>query len=589
MMNSRLQLGLQQAMQALQSGDFHNAELLLIDCASIDANNVETIHLLGIVYASQNNHQAAIEYYKKALKLTPEDPSVLSNFGSSLNSTGNHHEALCAFQEAIRIDPHSSEYWYNAGNTLCDMNQHNQALLHYQRSIELNPEFYQSHNNLGKALFELRRYQESLACYEEALSLNIYFLDAFINKGMTLHELKRFDDALAHYDKALSLKPDYAEAWSNKGITLHELKRFDDALAHYDKALSLKPDYAEAWSNKGITLHELKRFDDALAHYDKALGIRPDFHDAIFNKSLAMLLQGDYERGFVLYESRWNSEKVSQSSGKRFFERPSWLGKQSLQGKTILLYGEQGFGDFIQFCRYTKSVFDLGAKVILEVPQQLAMVMQSLEGVSQLVIRGDKLPPFDYQCPLLSLPLALNQNLSNIAVCNSYLTPNQDKEREWHLKLGKKEKQRIGLVWSSMSNFKDDSKRSLILEDLVKALPPDKFEYFCLQRELKQCDKEFLNAYKNIRFFGDELEDFGDTAALISCLDLVISTCTSVPHLSAALGKETWMLLSYTPDWRWLLDRSDSPWYSSLKLYRQQVIGDWTDVLNRVRCDLVDR
>jgi hypothetical protein len=335
-----------------------------------------------------------------------------------------------------------------------------------------------------------------------------------------------------------------------------------------------------------VTLHELKRDEEAIAHYDKALSLKPEYHDASWNKSLSLLLQGDFENGLLLYESRWASKKVSEIIGKRFLDGPVWLGAESLQDKTILLYGEQGIGDFIQFCRYCKLVADLGARVILEVPKSLAGLMKGLNGISQLVIKGEKLPYFDYQCPLLSLPFALKTTLSNIPANASYLAADPNKVAKWKLKLGERRKKRIGLVWSSMSTFKHDSKRSLMLIDLIKALPPDRFEYICLQKELKDCDREFFESYKNIRFLGNELEDFSDTAALIENLDLVISTCTSVPHLSAALGKQTWILLSYVPDWRWLMGRGDSPWYPSVKLYRQPAIGDWSSVLDRINIDL---
>jgi hypothetical protein len=263
------------------------------------------------------------------------------------------------------------------------------------------------------------------------------------------------------------------------------------------------------------------------------------------------------------------------------------LGVESLQGKTILLYGEQGLGDFIQFCRYAKSVADIGARVILEVPESLASLMENLEGVSELVIKGQELPLFDYQCPLLSLPLALNTNISTIPASIPYLFSNPLKVANWELKLGKKRKKRVGLVWSSTSGFKGDSKRSLLLADFVKALPLEGFEYICLQKEVKECDKDFLETFQNIKFFGDELKDFSDTAALIDCVDIVVSTCTSIPHLSAGLGKETWILLSYVPDWRWLLDRVDSPWYPSIKLYRQSEINNWSRVLDKINLDLV--
>jgi hypothetical protein len=436
-------------------------------------------------------------------------------------------------------------------------------------------------------LHELKRFDEAIAHYDRALSLRPDYHAAYSNKGMTLHELKRFDEAIAHYDRALILRPDYHAAYSNKGVTLHELKRFDEAIALYDRALSLKSDYHAAYSNKGVTLHELKRFDEAIAHYDKALSLRPDYHEATWNKSHSLLLQGDFESGFPLYESRWDVEKISEISGKRFFDKPTWLGKESLEGKKILLYVEQGLGDFIQFCRYVKLVADLGAKVILETPQSLAGLMKDLDGISQLVIKGEELPFFDYQCPLLSLPLAFKTNLQTIPNPRGYINLDDYRHKiiEWKARLGSKLKPRAGLVWSGNPHHKNDSNRSLLLNDILPFLS-NQLEYISLQKEVREVDKLTLDSNPHILSFPAHLNDFLDTAALIENLDLVISVDTSVAHLSGALGKKTFVLLPSTPDWRWLLDREDSPWYSSIKLYRQVAIGDWNSVLNRVKLDL---
>ena len=298
-------------------------------------------------------------------------------------------------------------------------------------------------------------------------------------------------------------------------------------------------------------------------------------------------MQGNFEKGLPLYESRRESEIIAKVVGKRVFNQPTWNGLESLDGKTILLYGEQGFGDFIQFCRYVKLVSELGARVILETPKPLYGLMTGLPGVTQLVIEGDPLQPFDYQCSLLSLPLALKTNLTNIPTKKSYLVSDPDKVLDWAKKLGKKRGMRVGLAWSSISNFSDDSKRSLELVNFVKALPIQGCEYVCLQKELKECDVEFFQNYKNIQFFGNELKDFSDTAALCEHMDIVISVDTSVAHLAAAIGKSTWILLPYVPDWRWLLDRKDSPWYPSVKLYRQATIDDWDQAFENVRNDLI--
>jgi len=553
-MSSQLQSILQQAFIYTQQASFGQAKPLFEYILKIQPKNFDALHALGFICGIENNHQEAFDYSLRALKIKPDDLEVNINCAKALQVIGRHSESLKYHQKAIFLSPNNHKVWLGC----------------------------------GKSLQCLKRYDEAITHYDKALSLNPEFAEAWSNKGDILNELRCYDDAIAYYDKALSLKPDYHEAWSNKGVTLNELKRYDEAITHYDKALSLKPDYHVAWSNKGVTLHELKRYDEAIAHYDKALSLKPDYHEASWNKSLSLLLQGDFENGFPLYESRWYSEKISAIAGKRSIEKPTWLGLESLKGKTILLHGEQGLGDFIQFCRYAKLVADLGAKVILEVPQPLAGLMKDLEGVSELVDKGKELPFFDYQSPLLSLPLALKTNLSNIPNAIGYINNNnhQNKTLEWETRLGPKLKSRVGLVWSGNPNQKNDHNRSLLLANVLPFLA-SQFEYVSLQKEVREVDKLTLELNSHILNFASHLNDFVDTAALIENLDLVISVDTSVAHLSGALGKKTWTLLSNVPDWRWLLDREDSPWYPSMKLYRQTSIDDWNGVLDRVKSDLI--
>ena len=443
---------------------------------------------------------------------------------------------------------------------------------------------------LGVIAAQRRQYSEAIKYFNDSLKALPKNSLALANLGNVFFELKEYGNALIAYDKSIKIDPKYEEAWSNKGNVLYELKRYDEALAHHDKALSLKPEYAEGWYNKGVLLYGQKNIDGAIVQYNKALSLRPNYHDAAWNKSLAQLLQGDFDNGLSLYESRWLSEKALGSSSKRLFNKPVWLGQDSLLGKTILLYGEQGLGDFIQFCRYVKSVAELGGKVILETPQPLASLMQNLEGISQLIIKGQELPPFDYHCPLLSLPFALQTNLSNIPGRNGYfnLDNSSSKAMEWKKRIGLKTKPRIGLVWSGNAQHTNDHNRSLLLSDILPCLP-NHFEYISLQKEIREADELTLRSNSQILSFANDLNDFSDTAALINCMDLVISVDTSVAHLSGALGKESWVLLPFVPDWRWLLDRADSPWYPSIKLYRQPAIGDWESVLDKVKLDLKTR
>jgi hypothetical protein len=332
-------------------------------------------------------------------------------------------------------------------------------------------------------------------------------------------------------------------------------------------------------------LNELKQLDAALTSYDRAIELKSDYAEAYWNKSLALLLQGEFIKGFNEYEWRWKNENIKKMAGERSFTQPLWLGKESLVNKTILLYSEQGLGDSIQFCRYAMLVAELGAKIILEVQKPLVNLLQNLTGVSQLIAKGSALPEFDYQCPLLSLPLAFKTELKSIPIQKAYLKSSTAKLDVWSKRLGEKSNPRIGLVWSGSTGHKNDHNRSLTLTDVLKHLPPN-FEYVSLQKEVREGDKDAL-IKSTIKHYGDQLVDFTDTAALCDLMDIVISVDTSVAHLAGALGKTTWILLPYVPDWRWLLDRDDSPWYASVKLYRQDEDRQYAPVLERVANDLM--
>ncbi len=552
-MNSKIVFYLNKSLESLRSSNLDSAELYLNQALKLQPNNPHTLRLLGVVYAQRKDYSEALNHLNNSLKAFPKNSATMSNLG----------------------------------NVFFELKQYDNALDYYIKSIKIDPNNSATLSNLGSIFFELKHYDKALEYYDKSIIIDQNNYESWYNKSKTLKELKRYDEALNHYDKALSLKPEYYEAWSNKGNILKELKRYDEALNHYDKALSLKPEYYEAWANKGATLHELKRFKEAILHYDKSLSLKPDYAEASWNKSLTLLLQGDFEIGLPLYESRWDSQWVGETAGKRIFNKPTWLGADSLAGKTILIYGEQGLGDFIQFCRYVKLVADLNANVILEVPQSLASLMKNIDGVSQLVIKGEDLPFFDYQCPLLSLPLALKTSLDTIPNLIEYinLDSHPSKIIEWKKRLGPKLKPRVGLVWSGNPRHKNDHNRSMLLKDILPFLP-NQFEYVSLQKEVREIDKLMLDLNPHILNFSSNLTDFLDTATLIDNLDLVIGVDTSVTHLSGALGKKTLLLLPYVPDWRWLLDRDTSPWYPAMKLYRQTSIGDWKGVLDRVKLDL---
>ena len=401
------------------------------------------------------------------------------------------------------------------------------------------------------------------------------------NRGHTLHELMRFEESLASCERAVVLRPDFADAHSNRGNALNALQRFDEALASYGEALALRPDDAKTLTNRGIALHGLKRFDDEMASYARALAVDPDYPEAHFNAGWCRMLRGDFE-GLLEYEWRWQGEL---RRAKRNFAQPLWTHADDVANKTVLLHAEQGFGDTIEFCRYAPLVAERGARVILEVQEPLRELMQDLPGVAQVVTRGEALPDFDLQCPLLSVPLAMGTTLATIPAQVPYLSARPDAVAEWNALLGPKIRPRIGLAWSGSPSHRNDRNRSIGLAAFSPLLERDA-SYVCLQPAVSAADADLLRARGDVAQFGEKLKTFADTAALIANLDLVIAVDTAVVHLAGALAKPVWVLLPFVPDWRWLLDRADNPWYPTARLFRQDQSRSWDTVIARVAAAL---
>jgi tetratricopeptide (TPR) repeat protein len=544
-------------------------------------NEIGQLFMLGLAFHQQGQFAQANQIYQQILGTHPTHFDALHLAGVLAAQTGKFTLAVDLIGRAIEINPKIADTYSNRGNALKEMKRFEEAVASHDMAIGIKPDYAEAYSNRGNALKELKRLEEAVASYDTAIAIKPDYAEAYSNRGVTLYELKRFEEAVASYDAAIAIKPDYAEAYSNRGNALNRFNRFEEAVVNFDKAIEINPGYAEAYSNRGVALYELKRFEEAVASYDMAIAIKPDYAEAYWNKSLALLVNGDFERGWNLYEWRWQSES---SDFKRDFVQPLWLGTENISGKTILLHAEQGLGDTIQFCRYAELVKAKGARVLLEVPSELQCLLAGLKGVDDLLVKDKVLPAFDYHCPLLSLPLAFKTDLTNIPSPKPYLDVSLQKRKEWAQRLAKKDKPRVGLVWSGSTGHKNDHNRSLTLQQILPYLPLG-IEYVSLQKELRTVDKHFIEL-SGIKHYGDEFKDFTDTAAICDLMDLVISVDTSVAHLAAAIGKTTWVLLPYAPDWRWLLDRDDSPWYQSMKLYRQYEDMEWGPVLERMIQDL---
>jgi tetratricopeptide (TPR) repeat protein len=546
---------------------------------------VEALYNRGNVLMQLRRFDEALASYDRALALRPNFFEALYNRGNLLRELKRFDEALASYDRALALQPNLVEALFNRGDALEQLKRLEEALASYDRVLALRPDLVEALSNRGNALRQLKRFEEALASYDRVLALRPEYAEALSNRGLIFHELKRFDEALASYDRALALRPNFVEARYNRGATLTELKRFDEALASHDRVLAERPDFVEALQHRGHILEQLKRFDEALASYDRGLAARPDFADAHFSEALCRLMIGHLDRGWEKYEWRWETD--NQRPAKRGFMQPLWLGQEEIAGKTILLHAEQGLGDTIQFCRYVPVVAARGARVVLEVQKPLQELMSSLDGAAHIISRGDPLPDFDLQCPLLSLSLAFRTRLETIPSAVPYLRASPQASDNWERRLGPTDRPRIGLAWSGNPANPRDLVRSIDFNSFLSLLDINA-TFISLQKDVRAADAMVLNGRRDLLQFGDELSTFSDTAALISNLDLVITVDTSVAHLAGALGKPVWVLLSFLGDWRWLLDREDSPWYPTARLFRQDSTRTWDNVVARVHAALHD-
>jgi tetratricopeptide (TPR) repeat protein len=399
--------------------------------------------------------------------------------------------------------------------------------------------------------------------------------------GIVLLQQGRSEAGFQQLKKSLSLNPNQPAALYNMAVELQKLARLDEALACYNKALKLNPQDINALINRGNTLKDMKQYKEAIASFENALALQPKIPSAHWNKALTHILLGEYEEGWKEYEWGW---QCGERGKPRQYSQPTWLGAEPIAGKTILIHPEQGFGDLIQFSRYVPMLENLGANVILEAPASLVELMASLSSKLTVIKEGDALPAFDVVCPVMSLPLALKTTLKTIPANTPYLRVSESKKQYWQAKLGVKTRPRIGIVWSgSMTNQIDNNlcaRRNIPLEQL-KPLFELPLEFHVLQKDIRPEDKPTLESLTQLHCHQEELKDFADTAAIIQEVDLVISVCTSVAHLSGALGHNTWVLLPYSADYRWMLNENESPWYPNIELIRGKKIGNWSDIVQK--------
>lgn len=551
---------------------------------TLNNNYAEGYYNRGILHEKYGRHEEALSDYDKAIALKSNYTNAYNNRGNVLKELKKYQEALSSYEHAISLNPRHAEAHYNRGVVLKELNRYHDAVASYTNAFSLKNDYVDAYNNCGNVLITLKRFEEALTCFQKAIEINPNYAYAYNGLGNVLMELKRFDEALLSYEKAIALNSDSPDPHNGKSNALQELKRFDDAVSGYEKAISLNPDAADTYANRGLAMQGMRKFEEALFSYDKAIELNPEMADPYWNKALLKILMGEYEEGWHLYEYR--RHRSGKQDSYPTYDQPLWLGQESIADKILYIYPEQGLGDFIQFCRYVPLVENLGAKVVLKVPNALYAMIKTM-GLNARIVRNDeKVEEFDFHCPIMSLPLAFKTTVETIPNKIPYFFSDQFKKNYWERKLAYASNSlKVGLVWSGSKDHKKDHDRSLRLEQLAPILDLP-ITFYSLQKEVREQDKITLSKFDQIQQYHEELNDFSDTAAMVDCLDLVISVDTSVAHLAGAMGKNVWILISYLPDYRWMLDRGDTPWYPTARLFRQANVGDWESVIGNVKTSL---
>lgn len=518
--------------------------------------------------------------YGRVLALDPGHAESWHQLGMIALAAGRDDLAIDLIGRALAINPGEAWYHCNLGGLLHRRHRLDEAALSLRRAIILDPRSAEAHNNLGSVRHEQGGLDEALACFQQALEVEPGYVEAWTNRGIVLKDLGRLDEAAESFGRALALRPDHPEAHNGLANVVKEWGRLDEALAGYGRALGLRPGYVEAMTNLGTVLKELGRMDEALACYARALELAPDYPEVHWNRAFALLSDGRYREGWEEYEWRWRRSPAGRMPHPAY-PQPNWTGEPG-QGRTILLWSEQGFGDGLHFIRFAPLVARRGWTVVVQTVPALRRLFQTMPGI-EVVGTDEALPPFDVQCSLLSLPRVLGVTGTSIPAEIPYLHPQPELNAAWRQRLAGWRGLKLGVAWRGNPGHHRDRHRSVGPDWFGSILDMDGIDVVSLHPDGRPDEFAALGCRGQFLDPSRELGDYADTAALIAALDLVISVDSSVCHLAGALGVPVWTLLDYAPDWRWLRGRGDTPWYPTMRLLRQPAPGDWHAVAREAR------
>ncbi len=540
-----------------------------------DPNQAETHNNLAIVFAQSSRLPEALEHYQQAIALAPDYTQSYYNLAKTYKALGNPEAAICHYQKALALNPEYTEAWQNLGNLYLEQSEVAAAITHYQHALKLNPQLIHLHAQLASLLHQQNQIDEAIHHYQAAL---IHYPQSFQlhhDLGVALGACKQTDSAINYYYRALHLHPNSPEAHNNLGVALSHQEELEAAIAEYHLALALSPQYPDAYNNLAVALDKIGEYEEAIRHYRTCIALKPDYPEAHTNLGIALLLAGDFSQGWAEYEWRYQWQA---SAHHHSVYQPRWNG-DSFTEYTLLIYSEQGFGDSIQFLRYLPFVVERGGKILMECPQPLMRLFAPFVGEVTLIPRHQPIPDFDVWVCLMSLPYILGTTLETIPAVIPYLQATTEPP----VVLPHSDRLKVGLVWGGNPHHGNDAQRSCRLADWLPLISLDGVEFYSLQKGDRTQELAGIDGITNLDPY---LQDFADTAAIIAQLDLIITVDTSIVHLAGAMGKPTWLLLSFVPDWRWMLEREDTPWYPTVRLFRQTTRGNWQEVIAQVKVAL---
>ncbi|MEZ0605137.1 tetratricopeptide repeat protein [Paraburkholderia sp. IW21] len=570
------------ALEAHQAGRLDAAEPFYREALALDPAYAKALHYFGVLQHQRGDHGFAAELMSEALKLDRTDAACWSNRGLVAAALGHLDEAMLCYDQALQLQPDFADARNNFGVALQAQGSLDIAIEQYRLALRANPSLVDAHLNLGTALGKLGRYDEALASYQDALSLDPQSAETHFNAGNAHHAQGDHAAAIASFERALALRGDYAEARINLGSLIGKLGDYAGAESHYRRAVALKPNPTNLVCLGG-SLGAQGRLDEEEVFYRHALALDPNYADAHQNLAWLLLKRGDYKQGWAEFAKRWRKSDYEALAVPGVAE---WHG-EPLDGRRLLLVGEQGFGDHFQFLRYARLLEQLGATVDIRVREPLLPLVERIPGVHR-AFSGKPDGQYDFWVPMMSVPSCVGTELSTIPADVPYMFAEKAKIKAWRKRVDAagKSKRKAGLVWSGSPTFGNDRYRSMALADLSALSELENVAWYPLQKGAAHAQLADAPEAFRVHDFTADLNSFDDTAALIMNLDLVIAVDTGVAHLAAALGKPVWVLLPANSDWRWLEERSDSPWYPTMKLFRQTTLGDWAPVATRVSEEL---